>query len=100
MDTENNVEIQNPVPAVKQKSQRNLVYELIQAVLNGKTREEGTHMRDFLSKDEKKVVKTGIADLIKAGAMRYKKDPTDEAKVRRYASCLLCDVFKRDSRYS
>ena len=83
----------------KQKSQRDLVYELVKAVTYGRTREAGTHMRDFLTKEEKGIVRTGIYNLIRAGVMRYKKDVSDIPKIKKYASVLICDVFKKDPRY-
>ena len=83
----------------KPKSQREMVFELIKAVTNGREREAGTHMRDFLTKEEKQVIRMGIYNWIQADAVPYKKDKSDPIKLKKYASCLLCDAFKKDPRY-
>jgi len=102
MENENaNTEAQTPEERPK-RSQRDLVFDLVSRVsaASGRERPTDTHVKDFLTKDEKKAIRGAIFDLIQSGDMSYKKDRSDAPKVRKYASCLLCDAFKKDSRYN
>lgn len=80
-------------------SQKDAVYKYVTESLAGTTLPEGVKLREMVTKDVRKVVRTRLFNAIKVGDIKLAKT-YDDSKLKKYCSGLINNWLKKDSRFN
>lgn len=98
--TPTSVTLTNSVPS-NMLSQKDAVHKYVTEALAelGTIREEGVKLKDLVTKELRKTVRTRLFQAIKTGEIKLSKT-MDDSKLKKYCSGLINNWLKKDSRFN
>lgn len=84
---------------VSKLSQKDAVYNFVTEALEGAVRPEGSKLKDLVTKEVRKVVRTRLFSAVKSGEVKLSKQ-FDDSKLKKYCSGLINNWLKKDSRFN
>lgn len=86
--------------AVLKLSQKDAVHTYVLEALGANyTLTEGQTLKDLITKDVRKIVRTKLFDGIKSGIIKYTPTKTD-AEIKKYCSGLINNWLGKDERFN
>lgn len=80
-------------------SQKDAVYNYVTEALAGSSKEDGQKLKDLVTKEVRKVVRTRLFAAVKSGEVKLSKQ-FDDSKLKKYCSGLINNWLKKDPRFN
>lgn len=80
-------------------SQKDAVFNFVNEALKDVTKAEGVKLKDLVTKEVRKVVRTSLFAAVKSGEVRLSKQ-FDDSKLKKYCSGLINNWLKKDTRFN
>lgn len=80
-------------------SQKDAVYKYVVEALGSADKPEGTKLRDLVTKEVRKIVRTRLYIGLKNGEIKI-SDAANDSKMKKYASGLINNWLKKDERFN
>jgi len=80
-------------------SQKDAVYKYVTEALESSAKEEGAKLKDLVTKEVRKVVRTRLFAAVKSGEVKLSKQ-FDDSKLKKYCSGLINNWLKKDPRFN
>lgn len=90
-----------PVQDVSKLSQKDAVFQFVQEAIltSGVVITGAEKLRDLVTKDVRKTVRTKLFNSIKSGDIKLSKE-MDDSKLKEYCSGLINNWVKKDTRFN
>ncbi len=91
-----------PVVVDTKISQKDAVYNFVREALvegNAIAQAEGMKLKELVTKDIRKIVRTRLFQGMKGGDIKMKR-PMDDSKLKKYSSGLINNWLKKDPRFN
>ena len=88
-----------PVQTAGKTLQKDAVYAFVSDALKGIQVPEGVKVRELVTKDVRKVVRTRLFNAIRNGEVKLGKS-YDDSKLKKYCSGLINNWLKKDPRFN
>lgn len=85
--------------APKKTSQKDAVYTFVVEALGSANKPEGTKLKELVTKEVRKIVRTRLFAAVRAGQVSCAK-PFDDSKLKKYCSGLINNWLKKDPRFN